>query len=414
MKNYLKIFNKRKASAGFTLIELLVAASITTIVVTLAGAGLVSMASVDKEAKSENDRRVELNRALDFIGDEVRQARYINRISAPVASRPSSATITAGTLQSILVLELPNTTQPVVYHIAKPHTNSVWRGPRVIYRWGPGFNSNGTYTNLDDSTQWTNQPLVDLVESSQPNPNPVCSNSWSPQPNAADRKGFYVCVDPNDRIAQINLLGRLQTAYNASAQPYKVNSKAFARPNDLAPGSAGSDLFSVPGGVLTSSQPTNLKFKVIGSSISCGAGGASIPVTTKLMINDDNDAAYEREIPVDGSTPLSLDAGTSNKIVIRGNATASWCFGGVNNTYNSDNTNQVFALRNGDPVPDFNAFDGQTTIKAHLVNYTDPVTNKISIANNEVIYLFELGGTNRSSVAFDSQDLVVLATAEPR
>lgn len=413
MKNWIKFFNNRKVSAGFTLIELLVAASITSIVVSIAGTGLVSMISADKEAKSQNDRRVELNRALDFIADEVRQARYINRISAPVASRPSTTdTIETGTLQPILVLELPNAAQPIVYNIAKPHRNTVWRGPRVIYRWGPTFN-NGT-SNLNDSSAWRTQPLVDLVESSEPDPNPVCSNSWFPQPNAADRKGFYVCVAPNGRIAEINLLGRIQKAYNTSAQPYKVSSKVFARPNDIAIGAIGSDLFSVPGGVLTFSQPVALKFKVIGSSISCGAGGRSIPVTTKLMINTDADATYEDEQLVDSSTPLNLNLGTTDKVVVRGNATASWCGGGINNTYDSNNTNQVFALRNGDPVPNFNAFGGQTTIKAHLQDYTDPVTNKISIANNEVIYLFELGSTDRTSTAFDSQDLVILASAEPR
>lgn len=232
MKSWIKNFNNRKASAGFTLIELLVAASITSIVVTIAGTGLVYMISADQEAKSQNDRRVELNRALDFIADEVRQARYINRISAPVASRPSTTdTIEAGTLQPILVLELPNAAQPIVYNVAKPHRNTVWRGPRVIYRWGPSF-SNGT-SNLNDSSTWRTQPLVDLVESSQPNPNLDCSTSWFPQPNTADRKGFYVCVEPNGRVAEINLLGRIQKAYNTSAQPYGVKSKVFARTNVL-------------------------------------------------------------------------------------------------------------------------------------------------------------------------------------
>ena len=37
---------------------------------------------------------------------------------------------------------------------------------------------------------------------------------------------------------------------------------------------------------------------------------------------------------------------------------------------------------------------------------------KVKIAENEAIYLFELGTTNKKSSAFDLQDNVVLATVE--
>jgi type II secretory pathway component PulJ len=74
----MKINNKTyQSSAGFTLIELLVAMSITIIVVTLAGSGLIAIMQNNIKAEAETLRRVELNRALDFIGDEIRTSKTI-------------------------------------------------------------------------------------------------------------------------------------------------------------------------------------------------------------------------------------------------------------------------------------------------------------------------------------------------
>ena len=407
MKKYLEIFSKNKSCTGFTLIELLIAAALTGVVVTGAGFGMVSMLNANKQANSQNKRRIELNRALDFIADEIRQARAINRVSAPVASQPSSTTVEPGTVQPILELELPNIDQPIVYQIAQPKNGSVWLGPRVIYRWGPNLDSDGTYTNSDNSSQWITQPLVDLVEDSKPNPNPVCGTGWTPSPSAPDRHGFYVCVDTNNRIAEVHILGRIITAYATSNNPYEVTTKVFGRPYDIPLGAGGSDLFSVTNGIMSFSKPTNMTFKVIGSSISCGAG-AKIPTAATVLLNGSITGTN-----VDPNKPLELSAATTDHVVIQGTAFAQSCVN-KNLTYNSTNTNQVFALRNGDPVPDYTPFNNQTTIKSYLDEYTDPVTKKISIANNEVIYLYELGSTDKTSPAFDAQDLVVLAHAEPK
>jgi len=407
MKNYLKkIFNPRQSSAGFTLIELLVAASITTVVVGASGYGLVSIMSANRTASAQTDRRMELNRALDFMADEVRQTNAINRIAAPVASKPASmTTVEAGTVQSILVLEIPTLVQPVVYHIAQPQSSTPWLGPRAIYRWGPGLDNNGNYNST-----WTNEPLVDLIEDEQPSPNPVCSNHWTPSPNAPARKGFYACIDPTRRIAELHLLGKVTKAYGSSAPPYKVSSKVFSRVDGAG---AAVNLFNLnnPGGVpgvLTPITPITLNFKIIGGSITCGAGGAVLPTSTR--VSTDNGSTWTT---MSGNEPLNLTPlGATNQVVVEGRLVTSAC-GSINNIYRSTNTTQVKALRNGDPVPDVQAFGNQTTIDTYLREYIDPVTNRISIANNEVIYLYEMGSNNPSSPAFDLQDIVVLATAEP-
>lgn len=415
MKNYLKTFNARKSSAGFTLIELLVAASITTVVMTAAGFGLSSIMSADRTASAETNRRVELNRALEFIDDEVRQANAINRIPAPVASQPDAATVEAGTVQSILVLDIPGVSAgPVVYHIAQPKSTTPWLGPRAIYRWGPNLNNNGDYTDPSVTAGWTNHAVVDLVEDARPNPNPVCSNSWVPSPGTPNRRGFYACIDPTRRIAELHLLGRVTKALGNSTT-YEVGSKAFARANG-AGGAVGAfglggpgGVPGVPPGVLVPAGPVTASYRVIGGSITCGAGGVTLP--TKTSVSIDNGASYTQ---VSASGILNLPPlDSTNRVIVRGNLTTNAC-GSINTTHPSTNTTQVKALRNGDPVPSVQAFGNQTTIDAYLREYIDPATNKISIADNEVIYLYEMGSTNPSDASFDLQDIVVLATVEPR
>lgn len=74
MKNYFKGLKILNSSAGFTLIELLVAMSIVSVVLTIAGYGLVAIMTKNQTADTETTNRVNINRALDFISDEVKMA----------------------------------------------------------------------------------------------------------------------------------------------------------------------------------------------------------------------------------------------------------------------------------------------------------------------------------------------------
>jgi hypothetical protein len=73
-------------------------------------------------------------------------------------------------------------------------------------------------------------------------------------------------------------------------------------------------------------------------------------------------------------------------------------------------TKNVKALINGDSPPSYvPAFSNQTTIKSTLGPYIDS-SGKIRIGPMDVIFIFELWGTDTSQSYFDMQDLVVLAT----
>ncbi len=105
-KAYSKIFGIQKNSAGFTLVELLVAASITTIVVAAAGFGLVTIAKANQKGRTETERRVTLNRAQDFISDEVRTAIEV-KDSSSVPTWNWNTNLGGGSPSAKLYLRIP-------------------------------------------------------------------------------------------------------------------------------------------------------------------------------------------------------------------------------------------------------------------------------------------------------------------
>lgn len=400
MKNYLKkVFKTHKLSAGFTLTELLIAASITSIVVGGAGWGIVNIVGANQTASAQTESRMELNRALDFMAEEVRQASTVNNVSAPVASKPSSSIAMTGTVQSILVLQIPGVAEPVVYHILEPK-DSAWLGPRVLYRWGPNLKDDGTYSDPDNSLNWQNRLLVDRITDQTKKDS---CGGWTPSPNLGDRKGFYACVDSKRKIAALYLLGNLPNVDNKLIEP-QVTSKVFARA--FSPGD-NNNLIDLTNGVITPAKNVKMNYKVLGGAITCGAGGITLPTTNRVSI--DNGKTWKN---LSNNEPLSLSAGTTNKVIVQGTLKTTSC-GSIDRTYSSTNTTQVKALRDGELVPNVKAFGNQTTIDEYLKDYIDPVTKRISIAGNEVIYLYEMGSTNPSEESFDLQDIVVLASVEP-
>ncbi len=238
LKIYLKIFNIRSSSAGFTLIELMVAMALTTIVVSAAGFGLVTMTGSNKKAEAKTQRRIELSRASDFIMDEIRMARRINRTDTTVANGTTvtlsnvvtaSNTATAfnpplgstGTI--VLYLEIPlapttcggspgPTFDRVVYDIRSSTSN--WLSPRTINRYGRIPGNDGKIDPC--STPVASEVLVDSI--SDTNINPTCTSPAV----LSGAEGFYSCV--NNRVVDLYLRSKV-----ISTENYDLNSKGFAR-----------------------------------------------------------------------------------------------------------------------------------------------------------------------------------------
>jgi prepilin-type N-terminal cleavage/methylation domain-containing protein len=429
MNKFIKLLQIKKKSSGFTLVELMVAMLITSLVISATGFGLVSITNKDKREKAETERRVELNRALDFIADEVRQAK-------PIATDASAdlSTIAPGFDSTdktpVLTLQIPDVKQRVIYYIASPPSNSVWLGPKVIYRWGPNFGNNGQYTNADNAPitgnnnprNWQGEPLADLIVNTTPSSNPNCDSGWTANPAVASRTGFYACVDPSGKIADIHLRGKLTDAYGNSRDPLEVSSKVFARPyNPPFTLSVGSSSSAGNGGTITVTQQSTMYIEVLGGEINCDAGGSIIDTTTTINVTPQGGTTTSTTFPSSPPRPVTnVAASVGTTLTITGTALAN---GGASNScpgfsrysVNSQTNNgtQVWTLRNGDSVPNFPPFGGQGTIDSYLAKFLDPVTRKVKLAENQVIFLYELGTTDTSSTAYDMQDLVVLATIAP-
>ena len=70
------------------------------------------------------------------------------------------------------------------------------------------------------------------------------------------------------------------------------------------------------------------------------------------------------------------------------------------------NGENVWVLKDGDDVPTVQGYNDQLDLSLYLSAYTSD--GKITLASNEIIYVFELG----TSTSPDYQDLVVLISFE--
>ncbi|GAC1501348.1 MAG: hypothetical protein NVS2B14_14090 [Chamaesiphon sp.] len=237
---------------------------LTTIVVALAGTGLVIIMNANIKAEEEISRQTELNRALDFITDEVRMSQSItsNASGTIYGFRAASG---ATNIQKVLVLNLPastGVTAPIVYYIASPPSISPWSGPKVIYRWGPTLSDSGEYS---DPARSYNDVVVDFIDDSTPNPNSDCSTSWYSNPtNKNDRTGFYTCVDPTGKLIQLYLRGKLTHA----PKSYLVSSTVFGRSTSSSPSGGSSGGGNTSGGGSSSSSSSSSTIFTTSSSSS--------------------------------------------------------------------------------------------------------------------------------------------------
>lgn len=230
MKGYIYRFDicrVPKSSNGFTLVELLVAMALTTIVVNVTGFGIVNIMSRNNKQEAETERRVNLNRALDFIADEIRMA---NRIDAASDYSFSSQSPTCATATPVLHLTIPNgvTTRNIVYYVNDLSgcisSSSIWLKPIVIKRI-----DNVTTTSLAGGS---GSELVDAVATPSNPPTSASCSSTLNSPTFGGTKGFYRCIDSSNRTIQLFLYGKISDDTNgvgSYTNTYPVNTIVFAR-----------------------------------------------------------------------------------------------------------------------------------------------------------------------------------------
>jgi prepilin-type N-terminal cleavage/methylation domain-containing protein len=414
-----KLFQPNTTTKGFTLPELLVAAAISLGVVTIGGFGLVSILTSSQVANAQNERRIELNRSLDFISTEVRHAASLVKDVA-TESLPSAFTNSQpADAQPVLMLKLPANSTPIIYYVASSSGNT-WLGPKVVYRWGPHFEDNGSYQDANTPSSWTHEPLIDRIENT--GALPTCRPGWT----GNGTPGFLACVNDTGSIAELHQNGRLFKNMGAN-EIYKANTTVAARSMHASISTftpPNGNTFTVDSGTVTFGADASMTIRVIGGQVTCGQGGPSIPsnATLNFVLPD---STTDRVTVEPGSTyTRTVNAGTTltvtgnlldNRTDSCGNTTISYHSSA--NDWKTSNAKQVITLYNGDSAPSFQPYGGQTSLISFLEDANILENNTLQLADNQVVMTFELGveydANYLSSAAFDMQDIVVEAEINP-
>ncbi|WDE95857.1 type II secretion system protein [Lentisphaera profundi] len=159
-----------------------------------------------------------------------------------------------------------------------------------------------------------------------------------------------------------------------------------------------------PGGgnTIVAGEDMDVVLELVGSGYSSNTVKSNINLDGAPMnwLNEDGDEHTDQVVGVEG---LNLSLTISEGASIQVNASAAH---DSNNLQNSDNL-QVY--RDGDYVSNLDGYSGQLSVKDFLADYIDE-NGRVTLEDNQVIFLMELGTTNTNKAYFDMQDVVVVAT----
>ncbi len=247
--------NKFNTNSGFTLTELLVGLFMSIFVIGALGFGLVTVLSTTQSENSKVKARTENSRALDFISDEVRQAKNIETDAANAGTAFNS---TGKTI--VFALDIPEITSTttvgtrgrIVYYL-QSNDNGNWKGPQVLYRWGPPLDANGNYTPVDangnftNASAWQYEALIDGIGINEEDDTKVVSSPCTTGTvTPTNPKGFYACLSLQDstksyepditskdynprNTAQLYLTGQTKTASGVNNDSQTNNTQVVAR-----------------------------------------------------------------------------------------------------------------------------------------------------------------------------------------
>ncbi len=173
-------------------------------------------------------------------------------------------------------------------------------------------------------------------------------------------------------------------------------------------------------------------FKVLGSAIKYGS--YDMMVTTQIKVGNDTFDPWGYDLPVTGNVndhtthswnlPSAYPAGTPITISSKAwqhkndysyyydNYGPDEAWKGYMEVNSENNPDNVIILKNGDTVPDISGYLDQQPLEEFLIGYIDQTTHKVTMDENEAIFLFELGTTDLNSPAADFQDLVILVSVD--
>ncbi|MEE9581046.1 MAG: hypothetical protein V3V74_07015 [Nitrosomonadaceae bacterium] len=175
--------------------------------------------------------------------------------------------------------------------------------------------------------------------------------------------------------------------------------------------------FVIEGGKVKPNCRYSATVKVIGCQFQ--SGSTLLPITTKVKLGT------ESIMPFGGfgktSSDLNNDDGPYEYLIEDVAAGTEFSMKGRSFNTNGSRimtidtaaeTDNSLVLRDGDTPPRFKPAYDQAEIGVLLADYIDADTGEITLEDNEVIFLMELGSTNPNSSYFDMQDLVMVVSFE--
>jgi prepilin-type N-terminal cleavage/methylation domain-containing protein len=244
----LKIRIQYGSRGGFTLFELLVAMAITGIVMCLTGSGLYALMNANQRSQIETTDRLELEQALAFMTDEIKMSQQVMTSitkKSPEMQKFNSASGSSA-VQIVLILNPAANSrlkEPIIYYLADPPNDSVWLGPRVIYRWGPTLLQNGNYSDGDGNdvtkikpnspVEYFNEVVVDRMSNLVLDKTKTdCGTGYNyfdfnTSAKSTDSSGFYTCIAPDQK--SVKLLLNKQS--DSSSKSTSLNALVVTRSN---------------------------------------------------------------------------------------------------------------------------------------------------------------------------------------
>ena len=273
-----KIIKSGKSHAGFTLIELLSGLIMSTIVVAGLGFGLYQLTKTTRDEGVKVTARIESERVREFVSNELRRAQTLDvqdtttgeidiAAVAPNYNAPTNIDTSTFPLTHVLSLNIPGVDERIIYSIAKP--DGTWKGPLVLYRWGPNMNANGEYNDPNDVSQWDNEPLMDGIDDTPQELPEDCVVNGTPNLTITEYTGFFACMedldgDGLDITAQLYFTSGIDII-NGNNSIYTAEAQVVARARDIDPSEAEAD------------ETSPLSFRTLSAEYSLGprGGGAS-------------------------------------------------------------------------------------------------------------------------------------------
>ncbi len=429
LKIYLKLLQKYRPSAGWTLAELIIAAAMTLVVVMVSGFGLVTILREDKVANATGEMQYDLNRATEFISEEIRSAKTIETDLADIKNYAPTFFEKHPDKTPIIALKIEGVYERVIYFVDDDLDGEVWRGPALIGRFGPTFNGNGEHSDEQkrNPDNWRANALMDMMlttiepdqkqcreksgELTSPDTHITTDDQgreWHRFPaNDDDVTGFFACVREDKQLVELHLAGTTfgEIGHIASTNAesrlggkmqYNVTTMVHARSE--ARGSGGQDVpdFSL-GSILVIKEDGRANINVVHLAVPCEGN----PDNT----SEDVEISFVRDLSTDrGQTtgqgpgsPATFEAGDEIGPQLQ---ELSPCTtpGSEYNIQPSDANNVKFVTNDTSKYPKLSSIipDPSSTIvdklkNSNLIKEASDGSNTyyFSLADNQVVYFVE-------------------------